>query len=398
MQAAHAGQVQIGGTLTVGAQGTLEAGTSAALTLSGTAETIVNDGLISGAAGGYILIYNGPSTGAAAAQLLNNGSIVTDGGTINFASTGTYPGSPPDWMFVNSGSVDITNGGGVTLDGTFEGGDVAFTGSAGSLTVEQGMAFADGATVSGFGAGDRILMEDSAAGQGGALRFADGTLEVTQGGTLVQAIPLVGSSGFTLGNFEDQTVGGAGNASTVVYAASDQASGQLSPDVVAPASASVAQGATLALNDVSIENFGTSSNLSIDAGSGTLYMDGASGSGTDQLTLGPTSQAQANADLAGLTYVPEAGATSDTVSIAAQPPAPVETVRSNSDQHYRGRSCAERALERDGGVRRHSRGRWQLFRQFCGGQSWVVVSGDQRQFRDADGDERIGAGGGGVGD
>ena len=167
LQAAHGGRLQIGGSLAVGAQGTLAAGTGAALTLSGTAETIINNGLIDGSAGGYVVIYNGPSTGTAAANLINNGSIVADGGTVNFASAGSLPGSPPDWMFVNHGSVDITNGGGLVLDGTFQGGDIAFTGTAGALTVQQGMAFTDGATVSGFGPGDRILMEEPAAGQGG---------------------------------------------------------------------------------------------------------------------------------------------------------------------------------------------------------------------------------------
>ncbi len=327
LQSGNAGQVQIGGTLTVGAQGTLEADANATLTMSGTAETIVNDGLITGAPGGYLLIYNGPSTGTAAANLINNGSVATDGGTINFASPSAFPGSPPVWNFVNGGSVAIDNGGVLVLDGTFQGGNVAFSGSGGALTIEQGMAFADGATVSGFGAGDRILLEEAAAGQGGALGFANGTLEVTQGGSLVQAIPLTGGS-YALGNFEDETVGGAGNASTVAYAAGGQPSGILNPEVVTPASASVAQGATLALNDVSIENLGSSGDLSIVADTGTLYMDGASGSGTHQLTLDSVSQSQMNADLASLTYVPAASAGSDVVSIVAEPPAPVETTRS----------------------------------------------------------------------
>ena len=104
-------------------------------------------------------------------------------------------------MFVNNGSVDITNGGGLVLDGTFQGGDMAFNGTVGALTVEQGMAFTDGATVSGFGPGDRILMEEPAAGQGGALGFANGTLDVTQGGTLVQAIPLLGQQWLYAGEF-----------------------------------------------------------------------------------------------------------------------------------------------------------------------------------------------------
>ncbi|MGA3398476.1 MAG: hypothetical protein ABSC95_04590 [Acetobacteraceae bacterium] len=326
LQSGSAGQVQIGGTLTVGAQGTLQTDGNATLTLNGIAETIVNDGLIRGATGGTLLIYNGPSAGTTAANLINHGSIVTNGGNIDFASTGSFPGSAPDWTFVNAGNAAIANGGDLVLDGTFQGGDVAFSGT-GALSLEQGMAFADGATVSGFGQGDRIALESQTAGQGGQPGFANGTLDVTGGGTLEQAIPLTGGS-YTLGNFEDQTVGGSGNASTVAYAAGGQPSGILNPEVVTPASASVAQGATLALNDVSIENLGTSGNLSIVAGSGTLYMDGASGSGTHQLTVGPASTSQINADLASLTYVPAAGATSDTVSIEAEPPAPVDTTRS----------------------------------------------------------------------
>jgi hypothetical protein len=114
----------------------------------------------------------------------------------------------------------------------------------------------------------------------------------------------------------------------VAYAAGGQPSGVVQPDVVAPAAAFVAQGTTLALNSVSVEDLGTSGSLSIDAGSGMLYMNGAAGSGSSQLTLGPTPAAQLNADLASLTYVPAAGATSDTVSITASPAAPVETTRS----------------------------------------------------------------------
>jgi hypothetical protein len=327
LQADNAGMVQIGGTLTIGAHGTLETDANATLTLSGTAEAIVNNGLIRSAAGGYLLIYNGPSTITTAANMINNGSIVTGGGTINFASPVAFPGSHPVWMFVNAGSVDIADGGDLVLNGTFQGGDVAFTGTVGALTVERTMAFTDGATVSGFGPGDRINLEEPAAGQGGQLGFANGTLDVTQHATLVQTIPLLGSGSFTLGNFEDQTTGGPGNASVIVYAASGQPSGQVNPEVVTPAAEAVAQGATLALNGVSIENFGTGS-VAIDVGSGTLYMHGASGSGTNHLTLGPMTEAQANADLASLTYVPAVAATTDTVTISTEPPAPVFTTRS----------------------------------------------------------------------
>jgi hypothetical protein len=323
LQSGNAGEVQIGGTLTIGAQGTVETDGNATLTLLGTGETIVNDGLISGASGGNLLIYNAGSASANAANLINDGSIVTDGGGIGVVSTAPLPGSPADWSLVNAGTIGITDGGELALNGTFQGGDVAFSG-AGALALEQGMAFANGATVSGFGQGDQIDLQGQFAGQGGQLGFANGTLDVTQGGTLEQTIPLSGTYG--LGNFEDQYVTGAGNASTIAYAASGQPSGIVSPDIVAPATASVAQGTTLALNDVSIENLGTSGSVTIDAGSGTLYMNGATGSGTHQVMLNST--ADYNADLASLNYVPAAGATSDTVSIIAEPPAPVETTRS----------------------------------------------------------------------
>jgi hypothetical protein len=323
LQSGNAGQVQIGGTLTIGTQGTLETDGNATLTLNGTAETIVNDGLVRGGTGGTLLIYNGPSAGTAVASFVNNGSIATDGGDIAVVSTSSLPGGPPDWTMVNDGSIAIVNGGEVGLDGTLQGGVVAFDGG-GALLLERGMALADGASVSGFGQGDSIVLQSPAAGQGGQLGFANGTLEVSENGALVQAIPV--SGGYTLGNFEDQYVSGSGNASTIAFAAGGAPSGIVSPDIVAPASATVVQGATLALNDVSIENLGTSGSVTIDAGSGTLYMNGASGSGTHQLTLAATSQY--NADLASLTYVPAAGTTADTVSITAEPPAPVSTTRS----------------------------------------------------------------------
>jgi hypothetical protein len=102
------------------------------------------------------------------------------------------------------------------------------------------------------------------------------------------------------------------------------ASGVTNPDITAPAVDTIAHGATLSLgsvavsymNDGTIDNSGSIS-LTIDAGSGTLYMNGATGSGTNQVSTGMISVAQANADLATLNYVAGAGASSDTVSIDA---------------------------------------------------------------------------------
>ena len=80
------------------------------------------------------------------------------------------------------------------------------------------------------------------------------------------------------------------------------------------------------MNDGTIDNAGSIA-LAIDAGSGTLYMNGATGSGTNQISTGTISVAQANADLATLNYVPAAGAQSDTVSIGAAA-TPSQTMRS----------------------------------------------------------------------
>ena len=109
-------------------------------------------------------------------------------------------------------------------------------------------------------------------------------------------------------------------------------SGAVDPEIIAPESDSVAQNDTLALNNVSISENGSvtgSANvtLGIDAGSGTLYMNGADGNGTSHLSLGLTSLTQTNADLSSLTYVAAGGASADKVSVSVTPGAPVGTLR-----------------------------------------------------------------------
>ena len=330
LQSGNAGTVQLGGTLTVGAQGTVLADANAGLTFSGTAATIVNQGLLRSDTGGFLLIYNGPSTASASATLINQGSVVADGGNIDLVSTSPDPSGSPEWMVRNSGGIDIAQGGGVMLNGSLDGGRVAFDGS-GVLSLTQPQAFTGGATVSGFGAGDAIDLFGLAKGTVTAVN--NGTLEVGNNGSLLQAIPLEGSYG--IGNFENGLAFGTGNAFTLAYAASLRSSDQLEPNIVAPATDSVVQGGTLALDNVSVHfgSGGTADNFSnvtvgIDAGSGTLYLDGASGSGTGHISLGPISAAQANSELAGLTYVPAAGATADTISLDVMPPAPIATLRS----------------------------------------------------------------------
>ena len=327
LHASGGGTVQIGGTLTVGSAGSVGAGAGAQLDLEGSAETIINDGTLASGSGGVLAIYNNASAGNAGASLLNSGTIVADGGTVNIASNASYwlPGSVPGWTVAGSGAASIGDGGQLMIDGTVVGGDIAFTGT-GALSLEQPDAMAGGAMVSGFGPGDQLDLY-GAAGDGGALNFASGTLDVSNGGgTVVQAVALGGS--FTTGNFEQYVVGGPGNPGEIVYVPGGGISGMFDPEIAAPATATVAQGTTLALNDVSIENLGTQGGtVRITAESGTLYMTGATGSGTGQLDLSSNSTPQIQADLASLTYVPAAGAGSDTVAIQIAPPAPVSTSR-----------------------------------------------------------------------
>ncbi|HET8997711.1 MAG TPA: hypothetical protein VFN42_13670, partial [Acetobacteraceae bacterium] len=247
-------RVSIGGTLTIGSQGTLLA-SSNTFSLSGTAETIVNNGLIASQTNGDMLIYNTHTNNTAAATLTNNGSIAANGGQINLLSDASFPGAPPHWTLLNSGSLTIGNNGGLALNGTVNGGQVAFNG-AGTLELQQAQALAGGATLTGFGQGDQIAL---ASGLGTITAFNNGTLDVgTQNGGLTETIPLAGS--YTYGNFEQQADTYPNTTSQIVYAAGGSASGQLKTDIVSPASDTVAQGGTLSLVDVSIQTTGTSTN------------------------------------------------------------------------------------------------------------------------------------------
>ena len=315
------GTVVAGGTLTIGAGGTLALQNFSTVESAAPA-AVVNDGTIVSTAGAHLYIENGGTAGGGNPTLVNNGIIEADGGAISIQLNAS--GAQPETL-QNSGTVAISGDGSVWLNGTFAGGAIAFNGS-GELTLQQGMAFAGGATVTGFGPGDQIDLFGSSAGKDGALSIADGTLDVSAGGTIMQAIPLAGS--YTLGNFELETVAAGNNSSVIAYAPGDGRSGIVSPDVVAPSSDTVTQGGTLLLNDVTIDASGTTqAGITIVAQSGALFMNGASGSGTSRITVGLTPVSQINSDLASLTYVPAAGASNDVVSITALPPAPVKTTR-----------------------------------------------------------------------
>ena len=324
--ASGSGAVQIGGTLTIGPAGGVMAGSGAQLDLAGSAEAILNNGTLAGGSGGVLDIFNNATAAGAGASLVNAGTVVAEGGTVNIASNESYtlPGSLPGWTIANGGGDGIGDSGHLLIDGTVTGGDIALSGT-GALALEQPHAMTGGAAVSGFGAGEQIDLY-GAAGDGGAMGFAGGTLDVSSNGTPVQAIALGGS--FTTGNFEQYVVGGPGNPGEIVFVPGGGISGMFDPEIAAPATATVAQGGTLALNDVAIENLGSEGGTAvISAESGTLYMNGATGSGTQRLDLSSGSTSQMEADLASLTYVPAAGAGSDVVSIAVSPPAPVSTLR-----------------------------------------------------------------------
>ena len=314
LESGNAGSVNIGGTLTIGAQGTVMADANASLQLGGTGEAVVNDGLIASAAGGDVTFYDRQNQ-PAGATLVNNGSIDA-AGFVALVNTADLPGSAPDWQVTNAGGVTIQNGGAFEVNGTVSGGTIGFNGT-GALSLEQ-IDAVNGVTVSGFGQGDQIDLYSGA--QGTLEAFNDGTLYIGTG-TGSEPIALTGS--FALGNFQESTASAPGDADIVAYAPAGGTSGIVSPGIVTPAQDSVAQGATLILNDVSLvaQNGGTISStgtysLAIDAGSGTLFMNGASGSGTNALSVAGTA-AQVNADLSTLRYVPAASASTDTIGFHA---------------------------------------------------------------------------------
>lgn len=321
LQTANTGNLAIGGTLIVSAQGTLgpEQGGTLLVNSGGEVVPIVNDGTIQAPADSLLTINNGGTVTSNAMTVTNNGIISADGGNVSFDFAPPPFGNAPPETLTNSGSIVISNSGDLTLNGTFVGNDVAFAGT-GALSLQQPNSFAGGSTVTGFGLGDQIDLYGAA--QGGPLGYSNGIL--TAGAAA--AIPLAGT--FGLGNFESEFTGGAGNAEMIADAPGGGPSGVVQPDISAPASATVAQESTLSLGDVSISSSGTTQDtLLISAGSGTLFMNGATGSGTSHLSLGPTPESQIDADLASLSYVPAAGATADTVEVQVSPPAPVTTSR-----------------------------------------------------------------------
>jgi hypothetical protein len=278
--------------------------------------------------------------GSSPVTLINNGAIIESGNSsggisldLTVENHGVISGSSAAGNelpigdgqdILNNGGTIIDAGGIIDLNGAVQGGTVAFTGSGGSLLLGALDPFGQGAVISGFGDDDRI--EFGSFNPTNMYFISPGTLGVI-GGSVVgfaEAIPFAGTLG--LGNFElnNTTTGANGTpATTLLYAPFGGPAGAASgePDISAPGTASVAQGNTLALNGVSITNASTLT-LQITSNDGaTLYMDGASGNGTQSLTIAAdTPASQVNADLATLRYVPVAGTTSDMIDIRAGAP------------------------------------------------------------------------------
>ncbi len=321
LQATGSDSLQLAGTLTIGSLGTFGPARNGVLLVSsigGGPVPIVNEGTILAPTGGNLSLNNGGTVSSNGVTIENNGGILAEGGQIDIDFAPPPFGTAPPETLSNTGSIEISNGGKLTLNGTVSGHDVTFNG-AGRLGLQQPNAFANGASVTGFGQGDAITLYSTAIGQ--PLAYSNGILAVGTSGI----IPLPGQ--FGLGNFVVETAGSSGGSEEIAYAPDRGPSGIDSPDISTPAAATVHQGNTLSLGDVALSNAGTVPvDLSIEAGSGTLYMNAASGSGTNHLSLNAT-PAQINADLTSLIYVPMAGANTDTITVSAIPPAPVETTR-----------------------------------------------------------------------
>lgn len=304
--------INLSGTVTVDAGSMIVSNDSVvaqALTPAGANAVLVNDGTIGNTAvafaNGGTVINNGvfENQSISAATLINAGTILADG--AGAAVLGSVQG----------GTAEVANGGGLQVNGTLAGTAVFFDG-AGNLTLNQAMALANGTALNNFGLGDEILFTGSAFVPGSTLAFSNDTLSVQHAGTAVQTIPFNGN--YTLGNFVIELA--EDTPYVFAYAPGGEYShGNLGygPDIAAPAQATVSQDGTLSLGRVGIQNTSNfDTTLHISATSGTLSMDGATGSGTDSLTITGTNT-QVNADLASLTYTPAVGTSSDVVQVIA---------------------------------------------------------------------------------
>src|SRR5579859_310363 len=298
--------IVIGGTLTVDAGARISTGSGLLQNLVANAAgaAVINAGTISNTGisfinGGTVVnngLFENQSIGGAA-TIYNPGTILID--SISAGLGGTVAG----------GTIEVGGGRSLEIAGTLYATAVQFTGPA-SLRFDEPNDIVGATAISGFGSGDEIWLGIGAGLLNPALSFADGTLDVSQSGTHFASIPFSGN--LTLGNFAEQVSG------PIVYATDNASTGVTSPDIAAPDQASVTQGSTLILNDITLANSSTFPlTVTVTTGTGELFMNGASGSGTQRVTVSG-STAQVNADLTSLAYVPAAGTASDTIEVDGQ--------------------------------------------------------------------------------
>ena len=308
-------EINLTGTLTVDAGAAIAAQSYEALDLDSIDQqaALINNGTIDNS---FVAVFG---------QFINNGvfentslggNTIDNNGTIAFTNgQGIFEGS------VVGGSIDLSNAA-LYMQDPVTGATINLAGTN-ELVLQTATVFAGGSVVNGFDANDSIVLYPDALMPNMTLAFAGGTLQLVNQGSLADAITLGGS--FALGNFQEfqsdddlpQAIVYAPDGGYSALPPGGYASTTGVPDIAAPAQASVNQGGTLALGNVSIENNSTFGvQLFAIAQSGTLYLNGATGSGSNEVQLSG-STAQMDAALASLRYVPAAGATSDSVEIQA---------------------------------------------------------------------------------
>jgi hypothetical protein len=295
--------IVIGGTLTVdaGAQVSTGSGLQQNLVANAAGAAVINAGTISNT--GIVFINGGTvvNDGLFENQSIEGAATISNQGTILIDSMSAGLGGT-----VAGGTIEVGGGRNLEIAGTLDATAVQFIGPA-SLRFDEPNDIVGNTAISGFGSGDEIWLGIGGGLSDPALSFANGTLDVSQSGTHLASIPFNGN--VTLGNFAEQ-VGGP-----FVYAPDNGYTGLTSPDIAAPDQASVTQGSTLILSDVTIANSSTfPMTVTVTADSGELFMNGASGSGTSRVTVSG-STAEVNADLSNLAYVPAPGTTSDTIEV-----------------------------------------------------------------------------------
>ncbi len=196
------------GTLTVGAGSTFSAAMSlqvsagSTVTLAGGTVSVGNayPGLmLSGALSGYGTVSVGPA-GQNSAGITDNGVVTASGGTLvlnsSIAGTGALQIASGSTLAINGHSIGVPS--------------IAFTGSNGTLDLAHGIA--DHATITGFAAGDSILM---AGVDAMSFNASTDVLSLSSGGHVVDQLQLTGTYASTAFSLTETSAGAViGFAST----------------------------------------------------------------------------------------------------------------------------------------------------------------------------------------